>query len=234
MNGYPRPLTRIHQIEISSQCNLRCKYCPHPKLERPKQDMEYSIFTRALEWAQYYDVIGSQPELSLTGLGEALLHPDVIEYCQLARAALPNARLLLATNGLLLTDHVGKALAEHNVEVFVSTHRPEKAGPAIEVAKRYNILGGVNHAFATSSIDWAGQVEWFTSAPSNLKCLYLRDGWGTVLQNGDMVTCCMDAHGKRIVGHVDDAIGSVVVEPFDLCKSCSLVIDPPEGETNAA
>jgi len=229
VSSYLRPLTRIHQIEISSLCNLACKYCPHPKLQRDKADMAIETFERCLEWAQNYAEMGTQPELSLTGLGEALLHPLVLDICKLARSALPTARLLLATNGISLTTEVARELAKHSVEVFISTHRPEKAGPAIEIAKQYGILGGVNHAFATSSIDWAGQVDWYVSAPSNMACLYLRDGWGTVLQNGDIVTCCMDAHGTHIVGNVADEIGSVNVAPFKLCGQCSLNIELPEG-----
>jgi len=32
------PFQQIHQIEITSRCNLRCKYCVHPHMERAKVD----------------------------------------------------------------------------------------------------------------------------------------------------------------------------------------------------
>ena len=46
---YPRPLGAIHQIEITSRCNLRCLYCPHSKMKRAKEDMTGEIFRAAMD-----------------------------------------------------------------------------------------------------------------------------------------------------------------------------------------
>lgn len=44
-------LTAIHQIEITSRCNLRCRYCVHPHMGRVKEDMEPATFAKALNIA---------------------------------------------------------------------------------------------------------------------------------------------------------------------------------------
>jgi len=117
----------------------------------------------------------------------------------MTRKVVPDTMLLLATNGILLNDDIGKLLNKYGVGVYISLHRPEKAGLAVEVAKKYNILLDVNASFATSALNWAGEVDWFVSHEPQ-KCMYLHDGWGVVLQNGDIVTCCWDAEG---VGKID-------------------------------
>ena len=216
---YPRPVTSIKQIEVTTHCNLRCVYCPSPNLPRPYQHMEMATYRRALVWADYFQRQGTQDELSLTGIGEGLMHPDIIEMVALAREMLPHNRIVIATNGLLLDDEMARNLAPYRPQMWVSNHRPEAAGPAIEAARRWGILGGKNDAFATSALDWAGQVEWFVSAPQTI-CEFLRTGWGVVMDSGKITTCCLDATGEGAVGHVNDEPGTAFMKPYSLCRSC--------------
>lgn len=222
--SYPRPITAIHQIEVTTHCNLRCVYCPSPKLEEhrgtPKTDMALATFERALHWCKS---LPDQGELSITGIGETLLHPQWEELVATAREALPTNFINFSTNGLLLDDNACAHLAEYEVGVFVSLHRPEKAGPAIERAKRWGIYLAENASAAINAMDWAGQLDWHVSAPATT-CDWLRRGWGSVLVDGRITTCCLDAAGKGVVGHVDDEPGSLVIEPYSLCGSCHMQV----------
>jgi hypothetical protein len=188
--------------------------------------MDRKIFERAIEWAAALNDPNDplREELSLTGIGEALMHPDFVELLAYARQRLPTTFLAFSTNGLLLTEELCARIAPYGPGIFVSLHRPEKAGPAIEIAKRYNLWLGANPAPSVSAFDWAGQVKWFVSA-SRIPCEYLRSGWGVVLVDGRITTCCLDASAKGVVGHVDDPIESLTQEgtgigPFSLCKAC--------------
>ncbi len=220
---YPRPITSIHQIELSSHCNLKCKYCPSPQLEtlrdQPAQNMTAKVFARALAWAAYYEYRGTQHELALTGIGEAILHPNFVECLRMARQILPRNPITISTNGLAFTDELAKEIAPFKPEIYVSLHRPEKAGPAIEIAKKYGIYKMANASFATSAFNWAGQLDWFVSAPKNL-CGYLAMGWSVVLVDGRITTCCLDASGVGVVGTVDDEPGSLSITPYKLCLTC--------------
>jgi hypothetical protein len=231
--GYPRPITAIHQIELTTHCNLRCTYCPSPKLDQPqfrdapKSNMDMATFKRALVWCRHFHDQGTQHELSLTGIGETLLHPDWRDMVALARKVLPNTYINFSTNGLLLDDDACAFLAKHSVKVYVSLHRPEKAGPAVEAAKRHGIIDDVNASASISAFDWAGQVDWFVSA-AETRCEWLYAGWGNVLVDGRISTCCLDAAGKGIVGHVaDDPADGAVVQPWGLCASCHMVAIEP-------
>lgn len=222
---YPRRVTSLHQIEITSRCNLTCSYCPSPKLKRPKVDMDLQTYRRALEWVSYYVSRGTQGELNLAGIGESTMHPDFIEYVALARAAVgPGGRLVLATNGLLITEEMAKALVPYNPRMWVSLHRPEKAGPAVEILKEYGLINGVSSDPSMSAINWAGQVDWHVSAPPGSQCDWLAAGWVMVMADGRLTTCCLDASGAGVVGHVNDPLGGAEVAPYGLCSGCHLKV----------
>lgn len=221
--SYPRPVASIKQIEVTTHCNLACVYCPSPNLPRPKMHIEMQIFRRALHWALYFQRQGTQGELSLTGIGEGLMHPNIVEMVALARQALPHNPIVIATNGLLLDEEMARNLAPYAPQMFVSMHRQEFAGPAIEVAKKYGILGGINTSFATSALDWAGQVDWYVSAPV-VTCEFLRSGWGVVMVEGKITNCCLDATGDEAVGHVNDEPGTAFMKPYSLCRDCYQIV----------
>lgn len=236
---YPRPVESIHQIEVTSRCNLRCVYCPSPKLDKPpeeggfgreKIDMDRRVFDRALDWARHFERQGTQRELALTGIGEPLLHPEFVELLAAAREALPHNLITFSTNGLALATPKGEELLErmrpYNPRIFVSTHRPEKAGLAIAKVKKAGLFATENTAFATDgAMDWAGQLDWPVQIPDgSVTCDYLGLGWSVVLSDGRITTCCYDASGKGVVGHVDDEPGTASIQPYELCGPCHQVV----------
>ncbi len=233
---YPRPIRDIHQIEITTECNLRCHYCPHyPKLPRPKMHMEYGTFCRAMETVAHFVDQGTQTELSLTGIGEPTMHPQFVDYVRMARQTIgPNRMLTIPTNGLLLTEDLCAKIAEFNPRVFISLHRPEKAAHAVEAAKKYGLLENINISAAVDSFDWAGYQKNWTPIRSaqNITCEYLRSGWGVILVDGRVTTCCLDAEAKEqlkgggVVGSVWDDPDSLRIQPWGDnnigCKACHM------------
>lgn len=228
MNKYPRPVRDIHQIELTTRCNLRCHYCPHyPELPRAKEDMTWETFEAAMGLVDYYVQQGTQTELSLTGIGESLLHPEFLAMVAEARRVIgPQRQLTVTTNGLNLTEEWCAVLAPYRPMIFISLHRPERAGLAIEAAKKYGLLAGINNSFATSSFNWAGtQKNWFVSAPKH-PCEYLRSGWGVILVDGRIATCCLDVDGSSVIGKLGDDPESLFLQPWGTsekgCSSCHM------------
>lgn len=218
-----RAIQQIKQIEVTTRCNLRCKYCPHPKMQRPKEDMSWETFKKALTWVKYFLELGLQKELSFTGIGESTMHPQFPDMLRAARALDVNMPIVFSTNGLpTFTEEIAALCAELNIGVMVSLHRPEVAGKAVELCKKYGILKFINAQFVDAAFNWAGQVpDWHVTAPA-LTCEYLRSGWGVVLQDGQITTCCLDAENKGVVGSVSDTPGSLKIKPFSLCASCHM------------
>lgn len=213
-------LTQIHQIEITSRCNLRCRYCVHPKMPRAKQDMDRDTFVTALNWAAHFGNSGTQGPLNIAGIGESTMHPRFIEYLDMARYAMgPGHEIVLATNGLLVDDAMAKAMAPFKPRVFVSLHRPEKAGPAVEALKKYGLLAGVSADPSLAAVNWAGQVNWFVSA-ARTPCPWVAGGWGMVLSDGRVTRCCFDGTGEGVFAHVNDDLTQYETSPYSLCANC--------------
>jgi hypothetical protein len=185
--------------------------------------MTLDTFMAALGHVQHYCRRGTQTEVSLTGIGEAILHPAFIGMLRILRSVLGTREIVLATNGVALDSVIAEALSQSQVHVYVSLHRPEVAGPAIELLRKHRCRFEVNHAFVDRSIDWAGQVDWPASGPRHV-CDYLRKGWAVVRQCGSIDACCMDAHDLYPIGHVGDDYGSLITRATNLCASCHLIV----------
>src|SRR3990167_8285627 len=221
---YPRPIREIHIIELTTRCNLRCRYCPSPKKLRPHEDMKWETFEQSLRFITKLCDFHTQGEVALTGIGEPTLYPRLVEaVAKLREVVGPQRQITISTNGLLFTEELAVALLPYNPRVFVSLHRPEKAGLAVEIAKRRGLLAGVTASAATSAMDWAGQVKWYNSHPPAV-CDYLRIGWAVVLVDGRITQCCVDADGSGVSGTVWDEPPDVPMRPFGLCKTCSFTV----------
>jgi hypothetical protein len=217
-------VTQLHQIELTSRCNLRCKYCAHATMQRPKQDMPVEIFEAALYMVKHFAAKGSQHELNLAGIGESTIHKNFGEFVRMARVMLPRIDLTMATNGLTMSSELAEVLAVNRVRTWVSLHRPEKAGLAIDILRRYNILAGTSSDPSVAGIDWGGQIEWPVSAPS-MRCMWQDAGMAVVFSDGRIGSCSMDGQGKDgVIGTVSDDPESLEVRPYSLCESCHQTI----------
>jgi hypothetical protein len=212
------PVTAIHQIEMTSVCNLRCKYCVHPKMPRAKRDMDEATYLRALQWAAYF----GKGELNLAGIGESTVHPDFVRFVHLAREFIgPGRDLILATNGLKMDNEMAMAIAPTKIRVWVSLHRPERAAGAVEALRRANILAGVSIDPSVASVDWAGQVPWQVTTPiKGSPCPWISAGRVFVLSDGLITRCCFDATADDVLGSVFDDVSAMRTSAYGLCNAC--------------
>jgi hypothetical protein len=231
------PLQQIHQIEITSRCNLRCVYCVHPTMAREKKDMDRETFSRALHWALHFQNAGTQGSINLAGIGESTMHESFIEYLAMTRSVLgPAQDIVLATNGVVIARNpsLAEQMAPYRPKVYVSLHRPEKAGIAVELLSKAGILAGVSADSSISATDWAGQVKWHVSARKGSPCPWVRGGWGIVLSDGRITRCAFDGTGIGVIGHVNDDLSKMQTSPYSLCKSCHQDVGLPIPEGAAA
>lgn len=222
-------LRSIHQIELTSRCNLACIYCAHPKvMTRPKIDITDALFERALAWIDHFVAQGTQDvagELNLSGIGETLLHPSVVEYVAEIRRRYGEAlQIVIPTNGLELTDELARALEPHRPVLLISMHVPARAAYAVEIAQRHGIFGEAALSPVTSPNDWAGQVEWMKPT-YRLDCPWLYLQRAFVASDGRIYPCCLATSSEGVVGSVEMLPESIQLHRWKLCSGCYQV--PP-------
>jgi radical SAM protein with 4Fe4S-binding SPASM domain len=102
------PLPRALQVEVTGACNLRCRMCLvryRPPLDRAKASLSFEAFRDLV------DGLPDLEEVTLQGLGEPLMAPDL--FRMLAYASARGIRVGFNTNATLLT----RASAERLVSV---------------------------------------------------------------------------------------------------------------------
>jgi MoaA/NifB/PqqE/SkfB family radical SAM enzyme len=87
-------------IEVTSRCNLSCSMCSRNFWENEKiSDMDFSLFEKII------DEIRDEKSIKTVffgGVGEPLMHPNILDMIKLVKRAGKRAELI--TNGTLLND----------------------------------------------------------------------------------------------------------------------------------
>ena len=58
----------------------------------------------------------------------------------------------------------------------------------------------------------------------SLPCQWLERGQVMVMSDGSITTCCIDAFGQGIIGHIDGDLGELRTAPHDLCGACHHIV----------
>lgn len=106
----PPPPTTL-QLEVTASCNLRCPMCL--VAYRPRQ-RRHGASVRVDELERLLDEVPSVRDLTLQGLGEPLLAPDIVELVR--TAARRDVRVGFNTNATLLTGPVARSLIEAGLD----------------------------------------------------------------------------------------------------------------------
>jgi len=105
----------IIQMELTTECNLRCIMCPLSSEERKLASDEVMFTLDDLK--RFADAIRHADELELTGFGEDLYHPQAIEVLRWFKQM--GVGINLTTNGQLLTPELSElVVAEQLCDVL--------------------------------------------------------------------------------------------------------------------
>lgn len=117
------PLPRELQLEVTGACNLRCRMCLvryRPRLDRVSASVGFERFRTLV------DGLPQLERLTLQGLGEPLMAPDLLRM--VAYAAARGIRVGFNTNATLLTRRAAEALVAAGLDwlhISLDGARPE-------------------------------------------------------------------------------------------------------------
>ena len=108
------------ELELVSDCNLRCTYCPRRHLDELNGYMDFDLF------AKIVDEIQGHPEtiLTLHRRGESLLHPRLKDMLALVAGRFP--QIQMATNGTLLKEELIEPIRNALTFLSFSLDIPER------------------------------------------------------------------------------------------------------------
>tara|TARA_R110000850_G_scaffold102932_1_gene212663 strand:- start:2282 stop:3478 length:1197 start_codon:yes stop_codon:yes gene_type:complete len=116
------------RIETTASCNAACIFCPYPKLERKGTRMSDTLVEKIL--ADLTDIPSDhQFGVSFHHMSEPLIDKRFPKYVEWADIHLPNANVLVNTNGSTLNaaniDFLLAARNIHEINISFNDHRAE-------------------------------------------------------------------------------------------------------------
>jgi len=106
-------LSKVY-VEPTSACNLACRTCMRRSWNEPVGTMEMNTYRRLVEGLRE---VPSLRKIAFWGLGEPLLHPQIVEMVAQAKAL--GAKTEIVTNGLLLQEGVARELVAVGLDTLV-------------------------------------------------------------------------------------------------------------------
>lgn len=100
------------EVELTSRCNLACRFCPQTRLSRPKGDLGLDELEALLGRVGDFVFL-----LNFSGFGEPTLHPGLFDAVRLAKSkGIP--RVEIETNGTRLDEAFLDELFESGLDVL--------------------------------------------------------------------------------------------------------------------
>jgi radical SAM protein with 4Fe4S-binding SPASM domain len=102
-------------IELTNRCNAKCEFCINRKFKK-FGDMSDEIFNKVIKDAKEFDL----EVIVLNNIGEPFLRKDLLEKISIIRQNFPNVKIVMFSNGSLLTIKALKELKRLRVIFCVS------------------------------------------------------------------------------------------------------------------
>jgi radical SAM protein with 4Fe4S-binding SPASM domain len=107
------------EIEINSDCNLSCVYCPNSKYERKEKGfMDPAVYETIMQQLKKYSFSG---RISYHFYNEPTLSPHLNLFVEMTKKYLPAAKSVLYSNGTQLDKAKMEALTASGLDRFIIT-----------------------------------------------------------------------------------------------------------------
>ncbi|MEE0922504.1 MAG: radical SAM protein [Paludibacteraceae bacterium] len=191
------------EIHLTNHCNLNCACCCHFAPLAEKYFMSKEIFQNDIKRLAFLSK-GNIRRIRLMG-GEPLLHPQIIEFMEIARLNFPQYEIAIHTNGLLLPDMNEKfweVCAKFHIDIIVSYYPINldytliyKLATKNNVTVKIDIDTGIKK-FRNFKMDISGKQmcirSWYHCTHANAS---------VNLFEGKLYTCDITAHSIHLAKH---------------------------------
>lgn len=185
----------IANIEITTYCNLKCRFCARSQLTKINKHMSLDLFQKILA------LLPNIYKIVLVGLGEPLLHPQIIDLIKYAKSL--RKKVGLVTNAMLLNPSVSKQLLDAGLDsiAFSLDGSDMKLSSLVRKGTNFNkVIKNIKEFVAISNTTQRISKAVF-SAVSNDTVNHLKDLIDRVAELGVDVLMLTDLNFKANLDH---------------------------------
>lgn len=198
-----RDLPTAILIETNTLCTRSCHYCPRPTKKKItlKTETFHSIIDQIKEW-------GFRGRISPHSYNEPLTDSRIFDLISYTHKKLPQSKIILFTNGDLLTAKKVNRLIDVGVsEIRVSLHEPISAkskNRLIELGKQYDLIKLKDMTDANRELPLInrGGLLSFKRIEHLPFCSLIN--MMVIRADGNIVLCCNDVNEHHILGNVEE------------------------------
>jgi radical SAM protein with 4Fe4S-binding SPASM domain len=187
-------------LEINSDCNMRCSYCPISYQSRGTNLMPEALFLKVLQDLSEFPYKG---RISPHFYGEPTLDGRLVRLMQIARERVRGASLVIHTNGMRLTRKLYRDLINVGVNGFIITrHAPKWPASVLDIVNNEADSGTFlrMHDFDGKVLFNRGGTVKPKLERTMRRCFYLSDEIA-ITHDGEVV-CTNDFHITESFGNV--------------------------------
>lgn len=196
------------EIEINSDCNLSCVYCPNSKSQRTeKGHMAPEVFEKIMQQLQKYNYSG---RISYHFYNEPTLSPNLNHFVALTKKYIPLAKSILYSNGTSLNKEKIDQLYADGLNRFVITeHHQAKLNNLDFISDDKSLYTTNRFKFSTFKqipmTNRGGAVKAGARIQEPLKtpCFIPRCVLVITLK-GNVVACYEDYFQSHVMGNIND------------------------------
>lgn len=196
----------IVEIEINTECNRKCPYCPNSVYDRGdkknKKFMKKELFESIIDQLSKINFNGKlHPHL----YGEPLLDFRLIELLTYAQKKLPLAKIEIFSNGDFLTLELYKILEGLKIDRIKITNHSNKTQKNIEEIINYRNANNCSITFDYISLNTFYNRGGLTEPAHKKKITYclLPTRYLTIDYDGNVILCCNDYFSSVKFGNLN-------------------------------
>jgi hypothetical protein len=217
----------IHRLEfeLSNNCQYanKHKWCPLSRDERGPVFLAASIVRKVVDFFQQYDFYGI---VYLSGYGEPLLDPRLIDLIKYIKEHLPRARIFMFSNGVSCDEHLLADVIQAGVEVLKLSVYDKKEH--VRLAPIADKVPGVmlrSRVLGPGDDDIDGRINIYDEQTNGVggPC-YMPTLFYFVRNNGDANMCNWDWKCTQTFGNLyNDSVEDTLMNERRLEINCELV-----------
>lgn len=209
-SGAPKVFKKI-SVETINRCNGTCPFCPANRNidKRILEKMSEELFVNICDQLRDMDYEG---KVALYCNNEAFLDDRILKFAHIMREKVKKARILIFTNGSLLTIEKVESIIKDIDQLFIDNYNDNlELNPAVKLLADYMERNKDNKELKKIHIDMRFQTEVLStrggySPNKKAKDTFVKVGCTYPFQelairpDGKCQLCCADINGDVIVG----------------------------------